>query len=30
MAGLTELRECLLQPTSALTSVDLMFNRIGK
>lgn len=27
--GLTALKECLLNPTLALTSVDLMYNRIG-
>lgn len=27
--GLTALKDCLLNPTLALTSVDLMYNRIG-
>ena len=30
LKGLTLFRECLLNPTSALTSVDLMWNRIGE
>ena len=29
LQGLTALKECLLSETVALTSVDLMFNRIG-
>lgn len=30
VAGLSSLRDCLLNPTCTLTSVDLMYNRIGE
>ena len=29
-AGLQALRDCLLNPSVSLTSVDLMYNRIGE
>jgi hypothetical protein len=28
--GLSAFKECLMNPNVALTSVDLMYNRIGK
>lgn len=30
LVGLTALRDCLMTPTNGLTSVDLMYNRIGE